>query len=114
MSTYPKQLQKFAGNTNFRKGFGDEQVLPAVAVDVSVNVLLNILHKADRNVSTVHDGKRIEERFRPFDTSFGTATVSLDAVPHTANEIIDRMRAVYDSWHAWGPDNNGHATSVQN
>ena len=114
MAVYPKQLQLFATDTGFRAGLGDDPLLPAIALTTSVNVLLNVLHKGDRNITSVHDGERIEERFRPFDTSFGDVQVTLDAVPHTFNEVIGRMRDAWDTYRAVSNNSIGLATSTQN
>lgn len=114
MAVYPKQLQLFDSDTGFRKGFGDEQVIPAQALDATVNVLLNILHKADHNITVPHTEPRIEARFRPFDNGFGAVTVSLSATTHTANEVITKMREAYDTWRVVNSNSFGLASSVDN
>ena len=127
---YPKQLQNFdavslasgPGGSKIRENsFGNKVVLTnglLPVTDYTVNVLLRFLEEDYTGYITTIDHVRREDRFTPFDTSFGDVVVFPNNVAivgdKAAQELIDIMRVLYDTDRTRGDAQTGYATSVLN
>ncbi len=121
MATYPKQLQLFdknvIGGNIGTPSFADTDVLAAdVAGPITVNQVIRHIEEKFTGYSSTATHVRREPRFRPFDTSFGDVVV-FPGVPGNsqgANELIEKMRVLWDTDRAVTNNSIGYATSVQN
>lgn len=130
MSIYPKQLQNFdtvsvasgPGGSKIREtSFGNTVVLTngiTPVADYTVNTLLRFLEEDYTGYITTIDYTKSEDRFRPFDTSFGDTVVFPNGVAivgdKPAQELIDIMRVLWDNERTKGANQTGLATSVDN
>lgn len=130
MSVYPKQLQKF-DQVSYATGPGGSKVRSTSfeshvvltngltpVMDYTVNALLRFIEEDYTNYITTIDYTKSEDRFRPFDTSFGDTVVFPSGVAlvgdKPAGELIDIMRVLYDNERTKDANRTGLATSVLN
>jgi hypothetical protein len=121
MATYPKQLQLF--DRNVTGGYagtvwfaGTGVIAGNTPAPITVNQVIHRLEEKYTGHAENVTHVRHAPRFRTFDTSFGDVVVFADPPGSTqvANQLIEKMRDLWDIDRAVSNNSIGYATSTQN